>query len=137
MFDFDPHNEIEKCYNCGYERQIENVKEYYVKNDVTFKLFLFSGKNVKPDKAFYFRSSSGALMGEEATSLDEFANKIKEIDFESFKSHFLRGDFERWIAEAIGDLELAEQITKLREQNMVDSNVRNRLYKTVLARSMT
>lgn len=136
MLEVDPHNEIEKCYNCGYERKITNVKEYYLENDVTFKLSLFSGKSVRPDKAFYFCSSSGGFIGEKAMSLEEFAKKIKEIDFESFKFHFLRGDFERWIAEAVGDSELAEKIRKLRKQNMVDSRVRNRLYKTVLAQSI-
>jgi DNA-directed RNA polymerase subunit M/transcription elongation factor TFIIS len=134
MFEVDPQNEVEKCYNCGYERKIENVREYYIKNDVTFKLSLFSEKSVKDDKAFYFHSSSGVFIGEKATSLEEFANKIRRIDFESFKYHFVRGDFEKWIAEVIGNPELAEQIKKLRRQNKIDSKARNRLCKTVLTR---
>jgi len=137
MFVVDPRNEVEKCYNCGFERKITNLREYYIKKDVTYKLFLFSGKSAKPDKAFCFHLSSGVFIGEKATSLEEFANKVKEVNFESLKFHFLRGDFERWVAEVIGDSKLAEEIRKLREQNRVDSTLRGRLYKTILASSTT
>jgi len=133
MFVVDPRNEVEKCYNCGFERKITNLREYYIKKDVTYKLFLFSGKSAKPDKAFWFHSSSGVFIGEKATSLEEFAKKVKEVDFESLKYHFLRGDFERWIAEVVGDSKLAEQLRKLREQSLVESALRDQLYKTIVS----
>jgi len=137
MFDVDPRTETEKCYNCGYERKIANIKEYYIKKDVTFKLFLSrSRESVETEKAFFFRLSSGASIGEKATTLEEFANKVKEVDFESLEFHFVRGDFERWVADVIGDSKLAEQIRKLREENHIDSTLRDRLYKTILASSI-
>ena len=136
MFEVDPRNEIEKCYSCGYERKITNMREYYFREDVTYKLFILSGERAKPDKAFHFQFSSGVFTGETASSLEEFVNKVKKVDFESLKFHFLRGDFERWIADVIRDLKLAEQIRELREQNCVDSTLRDQLYKTILASSI-
>lgn len=138
MFDFDPRREIEKCLNCGYEKIIENVREYYIANDMTYKLFLsISEVNVKSDQAFIFHSSSDICIGEEAKSLEELATKVKEIPFKSLQYHFLRGDFERWITDVIGNSKLAKQISKLREQNNIDSTLRDRLYKTILVGSVT
>ena len=137
MLDFDPRTKKEKCYNCGYEKKIANVREYYIEHDVTFKLFLSSSeKTVEPDKAFFFYLSSGVSIGEKALSLQEFATKVKEVNFESFKFHLVRGDFERWVADVIGDSELAEKIKELREENRVDSMLRDRLFKTILASSI-
>jgi DNA-directed RNA polymerase subunit M/transcription elongation factor TFIIS len=137
MFDFDPRTKMEKCYNCGYEKKITNVREYYIRHDATYKLFLSSSeKTVEADKAFFFCISSGVSVGEKAMSLQEFANKVKEVDFESFKFHLVRGDFEKWVADVIGDSKLAEKIRKLREENHVDSMLRDRLFKTILASSI-
>ena len=136
-FEFDPHTETENCYRCGFKRKITNVTEYYIKNDVTYKLFLSSSEeSVEPDKAFFFHISSDICIGEKATSLEELANKVKEIDFKSLEFHFVRGDFEKWIADVVGDLKLAEQIREMREQNRVDSTLRYRLFKTILASSI-
>lgn len=136
MLEVDPRNEIEKCYNCGYERKIANMREYCFREDVTYKLFIFSGPRAKPDEVFHFQLSSGVFTGEKAASLEELVNKVKKVDFESLKFHFLRGDFERWIADVLRDSKLAEQIRELREQNHVDSTLRDQLYKTILSCSI-
>jgi len=137
MLEFDPRTEKEHCYNCGYEKEITNVKEYYIHHDVTCKLFLwYSGKTVEPEKAFVFYSSSGTSIGEKASSLWELASKVQEVDSQSLEYHLARGDFERWIADVIGDSELAAKIGKLREANHVDYVFRDRLYRTILASSI-
>lgn len=137
MFDFDPRTKTEKCYNCGYEKRIANLEEYYIKHDVTYKLFLSSSEEpVEPDKAFFFRSSSGVSIGEKALSIQELANKVKEVSFESFRFHLTRGDFERWIADVIGDSELAAKIEKLRKENHITPILRNRLFRIIIASSI-
>ena len=136
MYEFDPRTETEKCHKCGYEKKIANVREYYIEHDVTYKLLLSSWEeHVKPDKAFHFCLSSGIFTDEKATSLAEFAKKVRVIRLESLEYHLTRGDFERWITDVIGDPKLAKQIGKLREQNRIDSKLRGRLYKTILVNS--
>jgi hypothetical protein len=76
-------------------------------------------KAVPKEKAFLFFSSIGNYTGESAAS----------IEF-----HFYRGDFEKWFAETIGDKELAEQVGKLKNQNLPIENLRYQLRKIVSKR---
>lgn len=56
---------------------------------------------IKPSRenAFYFFTSVGNYTGESASSLEEFAKKIREVSIKSLEFHLHRGDFERWVAE--------------------------------------
>lgn len=132
MLEVDPRNETEKCYNCGFERKIGNIKEYYFRKDVTYKLF--SVESVEPDKAFRFHLSSTVFTGEKATSLEEFAKKIRLIDIKSLEFHLARRDFEKWIADVFGDRQLAEEIGKLNKKKPVESKLRDELYNIILSR---
>lgn len=136
MLDVDPRTQTQKCYNCGYEKKIEDIESYYLEKDVTHKLFLFSPKRVLSHKAFRFCISIDKYTGESAESLEEFAQKIKEIDFKSIEFHFNRGDFEKWVVEVFGDKKLAEEIKELRKQNHVNSALRGQLYRKILARAI-
>ena len=79
------------------------------------------------EEAFYFFSSIGNYTGQSAASLDEFLKKIKGIDAKSLEFHFLREDFEKWIAETLGDTQLALEIKSLRLQNVAGDALRYRL----------
>ncbi|MEM3697751.1 MAG: DUF5752 family protein [Candidatus Bathyarchaeia archaeon] len=83
------------------------------------------------EKAFYFFSSIGNYTGESAASIEDFLNKIERIDVKSIEFHFYRGDFEKWLAETIGDKELAEKIGKLKSQNLTGESLRYQLHKIV------
>lgn len=133
MFEVDPRNETEKCYNCGFERKIENIKEYYFREDVTYKLF--SVKSVEPEKAFRFYLSSEVFTGERATSLEEFAKRIRLIDIKSLKFHLARRDFERWIVNVFGDRQLAGEISELSKKKPIEPKLRDELYNIILART--
>jgi hypothetical protein len=85
-------------------------------------------KELSKEKAFYFFTSIGNYTGESATSLGDFLKKIEYIDVKSIEFHFHRGDFEKWVAEIIGDKELAEQIKKLKHQNITGEKLRNQLH---------
>jgi hypothetical protein len=84
----------------------------------------------KPSKesAFYFFTSIGNYTGESAASIEDFLKKIEHIDIKSIEFHFHRGDFQKWVAETIGDKELAEQIKKLQDQNFAGEKLRNQLH---------
>ncbi len=84
--------------------------------------------NTKARKnAFYFFTTIGNYTGESAASFEEFLEKIGEVDIRSLEFHLYRGDFERWVAEALEDKELAEEIRNLRSLKPAGGVLRNQL----------
>ncbi len=80
------------------------------------------------DKAFYFFTSIGNYTGESAASLEEFAKKILQVHVKSLEFHLYRGDFERWIDEALEDNVLAGKIKQLKGLKPIGIDLRDRLY---------
>jgi hypothetical protein len=91
-------------------------------------------KKLSKESAFYFFTSIGNYTGESATSIEDFLKKIEHIDIKSIEFHCHRGDFQKWVAETIGDKELAEQIKKLQDQNFAGEKLRNQLYQIISKR---
>ena len=85
-------------------------------------------RNVNREEAFYFFTSIGNYTGESASSLEEFQQKIKDIDVRSLEFHLFREDFEKWISQTLGDSRLAEDIKNVRIQKIVGNSLRDRLY---------
>jgi len=98
-----------------------------------------NAENKKPSKesAFCFFTSIGNYTGESATSTEDFLKKIEHVDIKSIEFHFHRGDFEKWVAETIGDKELAERIKKLQDQNLTGEKLRNQLHLIISKQSAT
>jgi hypothetical protein len=92
-------------------------------------------KKLSSKNAFYFFTSIGNFTGENATSMEDFLEKIEHVDIKSIEFHFHRGDFEKWVAETIGDKGLAEEIKNLHDQKLIGENLRNRLHQIVSKRS--
>lgn len=88
-------------------------------------------KTVPRERAFYFFTSIGNYTGKSATSLEEFMEKIKEVNTKSLEFHFYRGDFEKWFIEVLQDEELAEEFKKLYELNLVGEPLRDQLHHVV------
>jgi len=85
-------------------------------------------RNVMREEAFYFFTSIGNYTGQSAASLEEFLQKIKDVDIKSLEFHLFREDFEKWLAQTLGDNRLAEEIKGLRTQKVVGNALRDRLY---------
>jgi len=85
-------------------------------------------RNVLREEAFYFFTSIGNYTGQSAASLDEFLQKIKEVNIKSLEFHLYREDFEKWIDQTLGDAKLAEDIKGLRNMKVVGNALRDRLY---------
>lgn len=73
-------------------------------------------------------------MGESAASLEEFLEKIREIDTSSLEFHLSRRDFEKWIAETLEDRELATEIEHLQNLEPTGDALRNQLIFAVTKR---
>jgi hypothetical protein len=91
-------------------------------------------KPVSADKAFYFFTSIGNYTGKSASSLKEFAEKVKEVDLKSLDFHLRRGDFEKWASGVLKDEELAKQLNELRETSLQSDNLREQLHSIIWQR---
>ena len=92
-------------------------------SDANSKMLRAVGK----EEAFYFYTSIGCYTGQNASSLEEFLEKIKEVEINSLEFHLPREDFEKWVTSTIGDAQLAEDIRRMREQKAVGNGLRDRL----------
>jgi len=91
-------------------------------------------RTLSRENAFYFFTSVGNYTGQSAMSLEEFANKIREVKITSLEFHLYRGDFEKWTAEVLEDSELTEKISDLKNLEPVRSALRDQLYVIVSKR---
>jgi len=85
-------------------------------------------RTLSRENAFYFFTSVGNYTGQRAMSLEEFANKIREVKITSLEFHLYRGDFEKWADEVLEDSELTEKIRDLKNLEPVRSALRDQLY---------
>jgi mannose-1-phosphate guanylyltransferase/phosphomannomutase len=67
---------------------------------------------VSPEKAFYFWSDDHFL-GVRASSLEEFAKVLEEVDPTSIRYHLSRGDFQNWLTNELEEPALAEALNKV------------------------
>ena len=86
------------------------------------------------ENAFYFFTSIGNYIGENAASLEEFVKRIERVDAKSLEFHFYRGDFEKWAAEVLEDGKLAEKIKNLKNLKPFGDTLREQLYLIVSKR---
>jgi len=85
-------------------------------------------------EAFYFFTSIGNYTGVSAASLEEFVEKIREVNIKSLEFHLYRWDFEKWATEVLEDEKLAEQIKSVRTLGVTGDALRDQLYFAVLNR---
>jgi len=88
---------------------------------------------VPPEKAFYFYYELDQYSGVHADNLNDFANKIPNLDTKCLDFHLSRGDFEKWI-HSLGDVELSRKLELLRLKRLSGENLRKTLQETVNSR---
>ncbi len=96
------------------------------------RIFSILRKNVRGNE-FIFYEAIGNPIGKIAENLFEFCRFVTEVSSESLIFHMKRGDFEIWIRDIIGDIELANRISKIMNDTMKweDVSLRNQLHGTV------
>ncbi len=83
------------------------------------------------EKAFIFYEDVGRPTGESATSLTDFCGKVNIVASASLSFHLKRGDFENWTKNALGDVELANRMAKIRNAKAKwkrDATLRRKLH---------
>jgi hypothetical protein len=91
-------------------------------------------RTLSRENAFYFFTSVGNYTGQRAMSLEEFANKIREVEITSLEFHLYRGDFEKWTDEVLEDNILTERISAVKLLEPIGNSLRDQLYFTVSKR---
>jgi len=89
--------------------------------------------SVPYDNGFHFYVSIGNYTGVTATSLAEFAEKIQTIDSNSIKFHLLRNDFQKWVKNTIGDVELAKRLNLIKG-NLPEEDLRKDILRVIQTR---
>ena len=91
-------------------------------------------RTLSRENAFYFFTSVGNYTGQRAMSLEEFADKIREVKITSLEFHLYRGDFEKWADEVLEDSILTERISAVKLLEPVGNALRDQLDFTVSKR---
>ena len=68
-------------------------------------------------QGFHFYTAVGNYCGVSAHSLEEFADALQYVCSAAIVFHFERGDFQNWIRDIIGDIELAQKIDDIKMCN--------------------
>jgi len=89
---------------------------------------------ILPQSAFYFYTDVGAPTGKAAASLEEFCNQLKTIDVASIEFHMGRGDFENWVKNVVGDMELAARLERIKMLSLSGEELRTKVYDEAKAR---
>jgi DNA-binding transcriptional ArsR family regulator len=82
------------------------------------------------EKAFQFYKAIDEPTDIYAKGLAEFCTKIQQAPVQSVMFHVNRGDFEAWF-QSLGDKELAEKVTLLKEKKMDGEELRTKLSQLV------
>lgn len=71
---------------------------------------------VPMEKSFRFQTSEGSNTNVTAISLEDFAEKLVQIDVASIDFHYPRGDFQTWVRDVIKDNELADRLCYIQRE---------------------
>ncbi len=78
-------------------------------------------RSVPYTQGFHFFTAVGRYTGETAIDLFAFYEELRVIELDSVKFHFERRDFQNWIGNTLGDLDLADRLDKVNPQQPVDT----------------
>jgi hypothetical protein len=69
-----------------------------------------------------------------ADSLQDFRERLLEVDPQSVAFHLEREDFQNWLREVIGDQDLASDLSRLKGAGLQPEELRSRVYEAVKSR---
>jgi len=85
------------------------------------------------NEGFHFYKGPGESTGKIAISLNDLAEKMRIVDIRSINYHYKRREFEKWIRDSLGDVELSRRIGKL-SRELHGEKLRNGLINLIKTR---
>ncbi|HXX72832.1 MAG TPA: DUF5752 family protein [Candidatus Acidoferrales bacterium] len=82
---------------------------------------------VPVERAFHFFADFRKPLGIYASSIFDFAEKLKKVDLQSLEFHLKRNDFSNWLNEVIHDEWLANEFEKVRNLPASGEKLRTQL----------
>jgi hypothetical protein len=97
------------------------------------------GRKAKPvavplEKEFHFYLDIDMPANRSASTLQEFREHLELVDSRSVAFHLKRGDFEKWVADALSDQALATIINSIASRNLSSDDARKELIKATKSR---
>ncbi len=83
---------------------------------------------------FNFYAGPDQPTGLSAKSFSEFCDLLKKIDVKALEFHVSRGDFENWIKGVFNDVQLAQEMAKIRESKLAGEDLRKEVVSVTAAR---
>jgi predicted transcriptional regulator len=126
----EPNQAVEQVQELAKEGFLRKVGGGYgltEKGKNALKIFTV----LSDEKSFNFYVDIDKPLGFTANSLVEFYRSVKQVTTDSLEFHLYRGDFEKWLSEVAGDVELAEVIGKLRSGELKGEKLRKAILKAV------
>jgi len=110
-------NSFNLFYKVLYSGYFVMVKRSEVKKPVLDKAIITRILGHVPShEGFHFFKAPGDSTGKTATSLADFVERLRAVDIRSVNFHFRRQDFEKWLRDVVGDVELARRISRIRKE---------------------
>ena len=73
--------------------------------------------NAPMEKSFRFQTAEGQDTKVTAFSLEDFSEKLLQIDVASIDFHYPRGDFQTWTRDVVKDNELADRLCYIKKED--------------------
>jgi hypothetical protein len=89
---------------------------------------------VPEERSFAFYIEVGVPTAKYADSLQDFRQRLLEVDPRSVAFHLEREDFQNWLREVVGDQELASDLSGLKGARLHPEELRSRVYEVVKSR---
>jgi HAD superfamily hydrolase (TIGR01484 family) len=87
---------------------------------------------LEPERMFHFRGP-GDKMDLRANNLTIFVQIAEGIDEETWSFHLKRGDYSKWLRDALKDTELAEEVEKVeQDESLPERESRDRIKQAIL-----
>jgi hypothetical protein len=101
-----------------------------IARDVAQRLLTPAPRN----KGFSFYLGVDMPAGRHASSLQDFRDRLLEVEPRSISFHLERDDFQKWLLEVIGDRQLASKLSRLKGSELSPEDLRSGVYSEVKAR---
>ncbi len=75
---------------------------------------------VPKEKGFHFHRAEGQDTNVTAISLEDFAEKLLQVDGAVIDFHYPRGDFQKWVRDVLKDKELANRLCYIKTEDSGD-----------------
>jgi hypothetical protein len=73
------------------------------------------------DKSFYFRGPEGKL-NLRAQNLKTFTQIAEGVDEDTWVHHLRKGDYSRWLRDAVKDAEVAEEVARIEKNSQLSAS---------------